>query len=171
MIIIINGSLGVGKTSTGDELTWMFDKAIHLDGDSVGNVHPFNVSDPGRIDHLYRSLALLIGFHQANGYSNFVINYVFESADSLRELIRLLQPLDWQIHTYWLTCDPQVQAGRIRRRRRDQLEWELNRALELQKIQAEASRQGFIGKNLDTTGLTAVESAEKIWIDVFEQNR
>ncbi|MEI6289748.1 MAG: hypothetical protein WCP19_04885 [Chloroflexota bacterium] len=93
MIIIINGSLGVGKTSTGDELTWMFDKAIHLDGDSIGNVHPFNVYDPGRIDHLYRALALLIGFHQANGYSNFVINYVFESADSLRELVRLLQPL------------------------------------------------------------------------------
>ncbi len=170
MIIIINGSLGVGKTSTGDEVTWMFEKAMHLDGDAIGFVHPFIMYDPARIDHLYRTLALLIGFHQQKGYHNFVINYVFERADSLRELIGLLQPLDQEIHTYWLTCEPDEQARRIRGRKRDQMDWELNRALELQNIQVEASRQGFIGKNLDTTGLSAVESAEKIWKDIFDQN-
>ena len=80
MIIIINGSLGVGKSSVADELHWKFDKSVHLDADYIGDVHPFEIYDDARIDHLYRTLELLVGFHQKNGYRNFVINYVFEFA-------------------------------------------------------------------------------------------
>ena len=151
MIIIINGSLGVGKSSVADELHWKFDKSVHLDGDYIGDVHPFEIYDDVRIDHLYRTLALLIGFHQRNGYHNFVINYVFESPDSLQALIDLLHPLEPSIHTYWLTCDEKEQAKRIQGRKRQELEWELMRFVELQQIQAEAAQQGFIGKEVDTT--------------------
>jgi deoxyadenosine/deoxycytidine kinase len=43
MIIIINGSLGVGKSSVAEQLHWKFDKSVNLDGDSIGNVHPFEI--------------------------------------------------------------------------------------------------------------------------------
>ena len=167
MIIIINGSLGVGKSSAADELHGRFAKSIHLDGDHIGDVHPFEIYDERRIDHLYRTLALLVGFHQQNGYANFVINYVFESAGSLQELLALLRPLDPFIHTYWLTCDPQEQARRIRARGSRELDWELRRFVELQQIQRQAARQGFIGKEVDTTNYSAAEVAGKIWQDIF----
>ena len=169
MIIIINGSLGVGKSSVADELHRKFDKSVHLDGDCVGDVHPFEIYDDTRIDHLYRTLELLVCFHQKNGYHNFVINYVFESADSLQDLVDLLGPLDSPIHTYWLTCHEKEQAKRIQGRRRDDLEWELGRFVELQRIQAKAAQQGFIGKEVDTTGLTSAEVAEVIWKDIFSR--
>ena len=79
MIIIINGSLGVGKSSVSEELHWKFDKSVHLDGDHIGDVHPFEIYDDARIHHLYRTLELLVGFHQKNGYRNFVINYVLSN--------------------------------------------------------------------------------------------
>lgn len=167
MIIIINGSLGVGKSSVAEELQYKFDKAVHLDGDYIGDVHPFEIYDDARISHLYRTLELLIGFHQKNGYHNFVINYVFESPESLHELISLLRPLDLSIHTYWLTCDEEEQARRIRNRRREELQWELNRFVELQRIQKQAANHGFIGKEVDTTQLTAKETAEEIWKNIF----
>ncbi len=166
MIIIINGSLGVGKTSVADQLHYKFDKSVHLDGDSIGDVHPFEIYDDARIYHLYRTLELLIGFHQKNGYHNFVINYVFESSESLQELLNLLRPLDTSIHIYWLTCDEEEQAKRIRNRRREELPWELKRFVELQRIQKKASQHGFIGKEVDTTRLTSKEVAEAIWKDV-----
>ncbi len=169
MILIINGSLGVGKTSVAEQLHWKFDKSVHLDGDSIGDVHPFEIYDPARIDHLYRALALLVAFHQQNGYQNFVINYVFESAQSLGDLLALLRPLDPSIHIFWLTCNPQEQEQRIRARSRDQIEWELARFIELQKIQAAASQEGFIGLEIDTSNLSASEAAEKIWARVFTQ--
>ena len=169
MIIIINGSLGVGKSSVADELHWKFDKSVHLDADYIGDVHPFEIYDDARIDHLYRTLELLVGFHQKNGYRNFVINYVFESPASLQALLDLLRPLDPAIHTYWLTCDAKEQAKRIQARRRDELEWELGRFVELHRIQAEAARAGFIGKEVDTTRLTSAEVAEVIWKDIFSR--
>jgi chloramphenicol 3-O-phosphotransferase len=167
MIIIINGSLGVGKSSVAEQLHWKFDKSVHLDGDYIGDVHPFKIYDDARISHLYRTLELLIGFHQKNGYHNFVINYVFESHESLKDLLDLIRPLDSSIHTYWLTCNEEEQAKRIRKRKRDEIEWELSRFVELQQIQAKAARQGFIGKEVDTTRLTSAEVAEEIWKDVF----
>ena len=167
MIIIINGSLGVGKSSVTRELHWKFDKSVYLDGDHIGDVHPFEIYDDARIDHLYRTLALLVNFHQKNGYGNFVINYVFESPESLGDLLDLLRPLDASIHVYWLTCNEREQARRIRARSRDQLGWELDRFVELQHIQARAAQAGFIGVEVDTSKLSAVEVAEKIWKDIF----
>ncbi|MBN2388047.1 MAG: AAA family ATPase [Anaerolineales bacterium] len=167
MIIIINGSLGVGKSSTAEELHWKFDKAVHLDGDHIGNVHPFEIYDDVRIDHLYRTLELLVGFHQKNGYHNFVINYVFETPNSLQNLLDRLRPLDTSIHTYWLTCDQEEQAKRIRDRQRVDLDWELSRFVELQRIQTKAAQQGFIGIKVDTTRMTSAEVADKIWIDIL----
>jgi broad-specificity NMP kinase len=166
MILIINGSLGVGKTSVAEQLTWKFDKSVHLDGDAIGDVHPFEIYDPARIDHLYRTLALLVGFHQQNGYQNFVINYVFESAQSLGDLLALLKPLDPSIHVFWLTCKPQEQEQRIRARSRDDVEWELERFVELKRIQAAAAQEGFIGIEVDTSGLSAAEAAEEIWAKI-----
>lgn len=166
MIIIINGSVGVGKSSVAEELHLKFDKSIHLDGDHVGNVHPFEIYDEARIDHLYRTLELLVGFHQKNGYSNFVINYVFESSDSMNALLERLRPLDPSIHTYRLTCDEAEQARRIRGRHSTDLEWELTRSVELSQIQSKAVREGFIGIEVDTTGLTTAEVAERIWRNI-----
>ena len=143
---------------------------LHLgvDGDHIGDVHPFEIYDQDRIDHLYQTLALLVGFHQQHGYQNFVINYVFESPDSLEDLLDLLHPLDPDLHTYWLTCAENEQADRIRGRGQEQLAWELARFVELNQIQAAASQQGFIGKQVDTSGLSAAGVAERIWQDIFE---
>mgnify|MGYP000086800215 CR=1 FL=1 len=163
MIIIINGSLGVGKTSVAEHLTTKFNRAVHLDGDAIGDVHPFTIYDEVRITHLYRTLAHLIAFHQKNGYPNFVINYVFESHTSLQKLLDLLRPLDNDVQAYWLTCRAEEQEKRIRARRRDQIGWELERFVELQEIQSKAAEKGFIGEEVDTTGLSAEEVAERIW--------
>ncbi len=167
MIIIINGSVGVGKTSVADQLHYKFEKSVHLDGDAIGDVHPFIIYDDARISYLYRTLALLIGFHQQNGYRCFVINYVFESAESLQDLLDLLTPLDPDIHTYWLTCSEAEQVRRIRGRGRDEINWELDRFIELYKIQMAASQRGFIGKQIDTSDMNVAEVADEIWEDVF----
>lgn len=166
MIIIINGPLGVGKTSVADRLYRKFDRSVHLEGDAIGAVHPFEIYDHARLRHLYRALGLLVNFHQRNGYHNFVIDYVFESPDSLQSLLGLLYPLDPSIYTYWLTCEIEEQAMRICNREGDDLDWELKRFVELREIQMAVAQTGFIGKRVDTTGLTATQVAEFIWQDV-----
>lgn len=171
MIVIVNGSLGVGKTSVATALHWRFARSVNLDGDALGDVNPFEIYDTHRVTHLYQTLALLIHFHQQHGYHDFVINYVFESAESLEELLTLLRPLETVIHTIWLTCDPQIQAERIRTRQNEHMDWELQRAAELRQIQASAAQQGFIGIQIDTTALGVAAVADAIWNRLADERR
>ena len=163
MIIILNGSVGVGKTSVAWALSGRFPTSVMLDGDYIGAVHPFELASEARVAYLYETLAHLVAFHKTNGYPDFVLNYVFESPDSLAALVEKLEPLDSAIHTFWLTCTEEEQRARILKRRTDQWEWELKRFLELNAIQEQASKLGFIGNHIDTTAKTAKEVAALIW--------
>ena len=163
MIIIINGSIGVGKTSVSWALQKKFSKSVMLDGDYIGAVHPFKIYDEERIEYLYETLSHLVKFHYSNGYNNFVINYVFESPASLKKLTKKLETVSGNIFCFWLTCSPLEQKKRIALRDTDQKEWELNRIIELNSILSYADKKGFIGKKIDTDGKSIDEVAAIIF--------
>ena len=162
MIVILNGSVGVGKTTVAWALSGSLGKSVMLDGDYIGAVHPFEICDEARVTYLYRTLAHLTAFHQKYGYTDFVVNYVFESPESLAELIGYLRPLDGDIHTFWLVCMEDEQRRRILKRKTDQWAWELERFVELNAILEAASERGDIGKRLDTTGQSVREVVTQI---------
>ena len=158
MIVILNGSVGVGKTTVAWALSRSFEKAVMLDGDYIGAVHPFEIYSDARISYLYKTFEHLIRFHQTHGYQNFVINYVFESPELLAALVGPLEALDSRVYTFWLTCAEPEQRARIFQRRTDQVVWELERFTELNAILEAAASRGDIGTRLETTG----QSVEKI---------
>jgi broad-specificity NMP kinase len=171
MIVIINGPCGIGKSTTAERVTWKFDRAVFLDGDYIGSVHPFEIYDDARIEHLYQTLRHLVAFHIERGdYHNFVIPYVFESPESLAHLRALLADLDDEIYTFRLVCDPQALEQRLRDSSRapDDLSWYLNRAPELVRIQEAASHDGDLGYVVDTTARTPDEVADVIWALVHD---
>ncbi|MBT3251676.1 MAG: AAA family ATPase [Candidatus Marinimicrobia bacterium] len=169
MILIINGSVGVGKTSISFSLQERFKKSIMLDGDYIGAVHPFQIYNEERTQYLYQTLTHLLKFHKKNGYSNFVINYVFETPNQLKSLIELLKPMDNEIHSFWLTCSSAENRERVRQRNSDDLEWELNRFKELANIQKENVVKGNIGFQIDTTNLTISQVTDIIWQRIQER--
>lgn len=154
MIVILNGSVGVGKTTVAWALNESFDRSVMLDGDYLGAVHPFEIYDDARVAYLYKIITHLLEFHKAHGYTNFVINYVFESPASLAALVKGLSELDEAIHTFWLTCAEGEQRDRILKRRTDGWRWELERFSELNAILEAASQRGDIGIKVDTTNLS-----------------
>lgn len=162
MIVILNGSVGVGKTSVAWALNETFDKLVMLDGDYIGAVHPFEIYDEARVDHLYKTIAHLIRFHITHGYANFVINYVFESPELLSALVDPLRALDSRIYAFWLTCSEDEQRGRILKRHEGPWEWELERFAELNAILEVASGRGDVGVRVDTTGKSVTNVVETI---------
>ena len=48
MIVILNGSVGVGKTSVSWALNESLGRLVMLDGDYLGAVHPFAIYDEAR---------------------------------------------------------------------------------------------------------------------------
>jgi chloramphenicol 3-O-phosphotransferase len=163
MIVILNGSVGVGKTAVSCCLSERFKKSVMLDGDYIGAVHPFEIYDSSRIDYLNQTLAHLISFHKTNGYSDFVVNYVFENADELKSLVDLLHPICNDIFSFRLTCSEEEQEKRILDRHTDQLEWERSRFKALNGILEKSAKDGNIGSKIDTTGMSVKEVAADIW--------
>jgi GrpB-like predicted nucleotidyltransferase (UPF0157 family) len=172
VIVIINGPCGIGKTSVAWELKARFDRAVMLDGDYIGAVHPFEIYDEARVAYLYRTIHHLVAYHIEQGdYHDFVINYVFETPESLADLRRLLSELDDVTHAYRLIASDDAIEARIRKREQESdadLRWYLKRYKELVAIQDAAARRGDVGFAIDTTDRTAVEVADAIWEDIHE---
>jgi len=172
MIVIINGPCGIGKTSVAWELNARFDRAVMLDGDYIGAVHPFEIYDDDRVAYLFQTLYHLITFHIERGdYHDFVINYVFETPEQLVTLRHLLSDLDDVTYAYRLVASDETIEARIRKRELESdadLRWHLKRYKELVAIQEAAAKRGDLGFVVDTTGLTAAEVADAIWDDIHE---
>jgi hypothetical protein len=113
MIIVINGPLGIGKSTLSEALSERIDRCAMLDGDSLVAVNPLP-ADP--VEHLHRGIVLLLRHHRRFGYRHFVINHLWETAAELEDLHRRLARLDDRILCFRMTLDPESNLARIDRR-------------------------------------------------------
>ena len=167
-IVIINGPLGIGKSTTAWALSEKFAKAVMLDGDYIAAFHPFDFYDQTHLDYAYDLFAVLMRHHVAHGFRHFVVNWVFESAAQLEALSLRLTSLDIPIYPYRLTADPDIVAQRVWDRGNDDVMWEVERARALHDILEAAAREGDLGHVIDTTSLNPQAVAARIWDDLVD---
>lgn len=151
MIIILNGSIGVGKTTVSWKINSLLYQSVMLDGDYLGAMNPFDLHDNERVTYLYKTIANLIKFHLQHDFKHFIINYVFENEEQLNRLLMELERFEETIYCSLLYCEETIQKQRISKRNSNQVDWELQRAVALNLILTEASEIGFIGEQLNTT--------------------
>src|SRR5215813_1296412 len=111
MIIVLNGPLGVGKTTLAEALTESIDACAMLSGDYLIAVNP---SSKTEIEHLHSTIELLIDHHQRYGYRNFVIEHIGRTDWELADLKRRLH--DTEVHCFLLTLPIEENLRRIERR-------------------------------------------------------
>lgn len=169
MIVIVNGPLGIGKTSVSWLLLERFPRAVLLEGDYIAAIQPFDYYNQTDLDYAYRTFGLLAAHHVAHGISNIVCNWVWESAEQLARVRRELGVVALPICTYRLWCAPDVIAERVRRRNLPNLDWELQRSRELVGILDRAAFAGDMGIPIDTTTLTPDQTAQAIWNDLQDR--
>jgi GrpB-like predicted nucleotidyltransferase (UPF0157 family)/chloramphenicol 3-O-phosphotransferase len=172
MIVIINGPVGVGKTEVAWKLIGKFDRAVMLDGDYLGAIHPFEIYDEQCAAYLYDTICHVARFHVDHGWNNLVVDYVFETPESLAQLRRALNEIDDVTYAYRLTCNAEEIDRRIRLRGNSDpafLAWELKRFRELQAIQTANAKRGDLGYVIDTTNLSIDEVADAIWRDITSE--
>lgn len=83
LFILINGPLGIGKSTLAEALGEALDHSVTLDGDALTALNP-PPADPAA--SLADTLALLAGHHLARGYHRFVIDHYWASAEELAAL-------------------------------------------------------------------------------------
>jgi len=137
MIIVLNGPLGIGKSTLAEALTESIDSCIMLDGDRLVAANP---PPADALEHLHSTIALLVTHHQRFGYRHFVIDHVWRSAAELADLRRRLIAIDRDadIRCFLLTLPADENLRRIDRRQRaraiDEREFELRTVTEEREV-------------------------------------
>lgn len=128
MIIVLNGPLGIGKSTLAEALAESIDHCVMLDGDHLVAANPPPLDE---VEYLHATIALLIAHHQRFGYHHFVIDHLWRRAadlDDLRHRLRAVAP-DADIHCFLLTLPLEENLRRIERRQAaralDEKEFEL----------------------------------------------
>lgn len=145
MIVVLNGPLGIGKSTLAEALTESIDYCVMLDGDRLVAANP---PPPDERDYLHSTIALLVEHHRRFGYRHFVIDYVWYSPAELSDLRRRLTAIDpdADMRCFLLTLPADENLRRIEQRRRaraiDERELELRTCEQEREALAKTSEVG-----------------------------
>jgi len=103
-LIVINGTMGVGKTTVCQGLYKSLDKAVWLDGDWCWMMNPWNFNEEN-IRMVKNNITYLLRNFLTNSTFEYVIfNWVLHRKEILDELLVRLGALDFQLKKVTLLC-------------------------------------------------------------------
>ena len=113
-LILVNGTMGVGKTTTCLALMDRLQPAAFLDGDWCWTMKPWTVNDRS-IAMVERNIAFVLRGYLANpDIGTVIFGWVMHRAEIVRRLIASVEPQDAELHVVSLVCSPEALAARIR---------------------------------------------------------
>lgn len=169
MIIVLNGPIGIGKSTLAEALMESIDGCVMLDGDKLLAANPPPVNE---VEHLHSLVALLVTHYQRLGYRHFVIDHVWRTPAELADLRRRVAAIDAgaAVHCFLLTLPVDENLRRIERRQRaraiDESDFELRTLAEERVLLSSGSDLGepfdvtappaeLVARMLRRLGLTA----------------
>jgi thymidylate kinase len=152
MIVVLNGPLGIGKSTLAEALMEAMDSCVMLDGDHVIAMNPPPANE---LEHLHSTLRLLVRHHRALGYRHFVINHIWRTAESIDGLRRRLGDMEPDIRCFLLTLPLEANHRRIRSRQATRVVDE--QAFEAATVAEERDalygpERGELGEEFDVSG-------------------
>jgi hypothetical protein len=151
---VLNGPLGIGKSTLAEALGETLDNCVVLNGDSLGAVNP---PPPDELSYLHETISLLYEHHRRSGYHHFIIDHLWRTPAELEDLRRHLSTIDpdVEIRCFLLTLGLAENLDRIRRRQSARALDE--REFELQTVSAEREAlfegsPGNLGEPFDVSG-------------------
>jgi broad-specificity NMP kinase len=100
MIILLNGPLGIGKSTLAETLAESIEQCVMLDGDHLVQANPRSFD---QLEHLHSTIALLVAHHRRFGYLHFAANHIWTSPAELADLHSRLVEMDDDIRCFPLT--------------------------------------------------------------------
>lgn len=159
-LIFINGTMGVGKTSTSKELQKMLPNCVFLDGDWCWNMSPFIVTDETQNMVLDNISHLLNNFISCSEYENIIFCWVMHEQSILDDVLSRLNKYDCMLFKFSIVCTEQSLISRITKdikqgiRKKDIIERSVPRLKKYFEMDT---------KKIDVSEISAKETAEIIY--------
>lgn len=104
-LIIINGPMGVGKTTVSKNLFNSLKPSVLLDGDWCWNMNPFLVNDENKKMVMNNIKYLLKNYLNNSNFEYIIFCWVIPEEEILNDILSDL-PNNFELHKFTLTCDP-----------------------------------------------------------------
>ena len=114
-LIIVGGTMGVGKTATCRELQKILPGNVFLDGDWCWDMHPFVVTDETKAMVNSNITHLLNGFLACSEFENVIFCWVLHEQHILDDLINVLNLNGCTTHCFSLVSTEQALVERLNR--------------------------------------------------------
>lgn len=158
-LIFINGTMGVGKTSTCKELLGLLQPSVFLDGDWCWYMNPFCVTDETK--HMVESniCFLLNSFLSCSEYENVIFCWVMHQETIMNSLLKKLNLTNVEVYKITLSVSKEALTQRLKRaiengeRTSDVLQRSLDRLPLYQKMNT---------IHIDISNISPVQAAKKI---------
>lgn len=112
-LIIINGTMGVGKTTTCLELQKLLPRNVFLDGDWCWMMEPFIVNDETKAMVMDNISHLLNNFIKCQEYENIIFCWVMHEQSIIDELLSKLDMQNCKEYIFSLVCTEDALVQRL----------------------------------------------------------
>ncbi|PCJ19780.1 MAG: hypothetical protein COB02_06205 [Candidatus Cloacimonadota bacterium] len=167
-IIIINGTLGVGKSSVAKHLSETLKKSCYLEGDSVSKtINGFHVYSENKIKQSIEEIGTIAKYSLKHGLETIIIDFIFEKPTHISYLKNLLLKYVDEVRIFYLEADINEINSRIETRNRTEFQSEKSRTNEILKEQNNYKHDITLGISIQTSN----RSIEDISSDIAFQLR
>lgn len=90
-LILINGVMGAGKSSTTKELKRLMPPSVFLDGDWCWDMHPFMVNDETKLMVMRNASFLLNSYIECSVFENIIFCWVMDKREIVLDLLGRLK--------------------------------------------------------------------------------
>ncbi len=112
-LIVINGTMGVGKTTTSRALQKMLPNCVFLDGDWCWDMSPFIVNEETKEMVLDNISYLLNNFLSCSVYENIVFCWVMHEQGTLDDVLSRLDTKHSNVYKFSLVCSQEALISRL----------------------------------------------------------
>ncbi|MEI2396573.1 MULTISPECIES: AAA family ATPase [Paenibacillus] len=127
-LIIVNGTMGVGKSSICKQLFKSLDRSVWLDGDWCWMMQPWTVNDENIIMVENNINYLLHSFLTNTSFDYVIFSWVLHRKEMIDRLLARLSDLEFEHQVITLTCSESALRQRMQEDHRT--EEQINRSLE-----------------------------------------
>ncbi|RDY27088.1 nucleotide kinase [Romboutsia weinsteinii] len=112
-LIIINGVMGVGKTTISKVLYKELENSFWLDGDNCWMMNPFIVDEENK-DMVLDNISYILNNFIKNSNSKYILfNWVIHTDEIMSDILSKLNINDVDVHKITLMCSKEVLISRI----------------------------------------------------------
>ena len=112
-LILLNGTMGVGKTTTGKHLQQLLPNCAFLDGDWCWDAQPWIVTNETKAMVQRNIIFVLNSFLTCSEYQNIIFCWVMHEQSILDALLTSLDIRDCQVRKFSLICSESALTARL----------------------------------------------------------